>query len=278
MHYPKPVINYIGGKVRLRRQIVPHFPRDAKRYVEPMVGGGSVFASAYFNLYWGKPAWISDLDADVIDLYMVVKNDVEWLIGMLTELYEELGAEGAYKEVVGWNPPGSLPLHNAVKVYILARTTFAGKRTGNFISSKAASYVWTDFSNLRLMSLMLNTADARMWRMSVLNALRTCNEDDFVYLDPPYIGKEHFYKEGADFDHAALADALAKARFRFILSYGDDPKVAELYPPQRFYRIKLSHRYTVTHQDGRGDAPASEYLISNMPFAPQPIQEHLSRL
>ena len=55
--------------------------------------------------------------------------------------------------------------------------------------------------------------------------------DGFAYLDPPYYAKGgELYKHNmADADHERLAALLRDARFDWLLSYDDHPRVRELY-------------------------------------------------
>src|SRR5262249_26330193 len=53
----------------------------------------------------------------------------------------------------------------------------------------------------------------------------------FVYLDPPYYtaGVQVYKHSFADRDHLRLADTLRRAPWGWALSYGEDPRVRELY-------------------------------------------------
>lgn len=65
----RPVLRYHGGKFRLRKWIISHFP-EHRVYVEPFGGGGSVLMGkprAAFELY-------NDLDADIVNLFRVLRS------------------------------------------------------------------------------------------------------------------------------------------------------------------------------------------------------------
>ncbi len=59
------------------------------------------------------------------------------------------------------------------------------------------------------------------------------SKSTLFYLDPPYIGGEHYYKTTAvnfrQEDHARLAHKLKKIKGKFILSYYDHESVKASY-------------------------------------------------
>ncbi|RST60389.1 DNA adenine methylase [Siminovitchia terrae] len=56
------------------------------------------------------------------------------------------------------------------------------------------------------------------------------SEEAFFYVDPPYAGREKSYAGGFTLeDHYELGELLNSARGKVILSYYDDPIIAEIY-------------------------------------------------
>jgi DNA adenine methylase len=78
------------------------------------------------------------------------------------------------------------------------------------------------------------------------------------YLDPPYVGSEHYYGRGLfeRADHARLAGVLKTLRGRFILTLNDCPEVRELYAWATLEPVRLP--YTTS---GAGSA-AKEVIIT----------------
>jgi len=80
----------------------------------------------------------------------------------------------------------------------------------------------------------------------------------FVYLDPPYFVKgsllyRYHYRLK---DHCELARVLSSAKFKWLLSYDDDPVIEYLY--EDFHLSRLSFQYSVHSPKNH-----SELLISN---------------
>ena len=63
-----PLVKWSGGKSDEIKQFASHFPSNWDTYLEPFIGGGSV----YFHLA-PKKAVISDVHQELIDLYQSIK-------------------------------------------------------------------------------------------------------------------------------------------------------------------------------------------------------------
>lgn len=68
--YLKPLIKWSGGKTDEIKQFISYFPENYNLYIEPFVGGGSVF----FYLQPTK-AVINDVHTELIDFYNSIKNN-----------------------------------------------------------------------------------------------------------------------------------------------------------------------------------------------------------
>jgi DNA adenine methylase len=72
-----PFLKWVGGKRQLMPSIIALMPKNMKdcTYVEPFVGGGAVL----FNLQ-PKNAIINDSNSELINVYEVIKNNLNELI------------------------------------------------------------------------------------------------------------------------------------------------------------------------------------------------------
>ena len=76
-----PFLKWAGGKTQLLDELESHIPRF-QTYHEPFLGGGAL----YFHLASsGLPfkAYLSDLNAELVNAFQVVKNDVDGLVSRL---------------------------------------------------------------------------------------------------------------------------------------------------------------------------------------------------
>ena len=92
-----------------------------------------------------------------------------------------------------------------------------------------------------------------------------------IYADPPYIEKGFQYThEFADEDHERLAIALNRFKnTRVLVSYYEHPKLAELYPPDRWTHKPLDIHRCLVNQSLRDQrdtgTKAPEVLLINGP-------------
>ena len=63
-----PLIKWSGGKGDEIKNFEKYFPKDFDTYIEPFIGGGSVF----FHIN-PKKAVIADVHTELIDLYKSIK-------------------------------------------------------------------------------------------------------------------------------------------------------------------------------------------------------------
>ena len=75
-----PFVKWVGGKRQLLKEITPLLPSRIASYCEPFLGGGAVlFAIQPAN------AIVNDLNADLIAVYEVIRDNVEALIAALKQ-------------------------------------------------------------------------------------------------------------------------------------------------------------------------------------------------
>lgn len=81
----RPFVKWVGGKTQLLPQLLARVPENYTTYYEPFLGGGALF--------WAlapTQAIISDINAELINAYQVIANDVDALIFSLKQhVYEE---------------------------------------------------------------------------------------------------------------------------------------------------------------------------------------------
>lgn len=92
-----------------------------------------------------------------------------------------------------------------------------------------------------------------------------------IYCDPPYLLKGANYAH--DFksdDHDRLAAALRRFTLtRVVVSYYEHPRLAHLYPPDRWSRRTIEVTKALVNQgmrDGTGATKATEVLLANAPL------------
>ncbi len=186
-------LKWAGGKGQLLQQLSDLFP-DMKNicgYCEPFLGGGSVFFYIKSQGYLeNKPIYLSDINADLIITYKVIKENLNELIPLLTKYQENHTEELYYKVRDNFHKKLVNNIERSSQFIYLNKTGFNGLwRVNNegvnntSIGHKEKIQIF-DANDLNYYSKLLQPA--LLGIMSYENIVNLCNEDYFTYLDPPY--------------------------------------------------------------------------------------------
>lgn len=199
----KPFVKWVGGKSQLVEQIEKMLPTDGERvltkYAEPMVGGGALFFSVLSKFNF-EELYIGDINAELINAYQVVKNDVENLIAKLNEMQilflpmDENGRKYFYYTVREKFNSTTLTeetaTEKAAQFIFLNKTCFNGlyrvNKKGQFNVPMGAYKNPTicDDENLRNIHEALQNVTIVCGDYSLSKSF--IDKETFVYLDPPY--------------------------------------------------------------------------------------------
>ncbi|MFN3491349.1 MAG: DNA adenine methylase, partial [Anaerolineales bacterium] len=99
--FPKPFLKWAGGKTQLLDQLTDLFPKNFSRYSEPFAGSAAVYWHIFSLREKEKikfvSARIADSNAELINTYQVVRDNVEALIQLLLEHRKNHNKEYFYK-------------------------------------------------------------------------------------------------------------------------------------------------------------------------------------
>jgi DNA adenine methylase len=264
----KPFIKWAGGKGQLLSSLAAHFPPTEKtgRYFEPFMGGAAVF----FHLQ-PHHSFLSDSNIDLVELYKIVRDDVESLIDALRI---HRNKESYYYKIRAQNPATLSPVERAARLIFLNKTCYNGlyrvNSKGGF-NVPFGSYLnptICDVENLRAASLALRYAEIS--QSDFEQTVSSATKGDFVYFDPPYqpisrTSSFTSYTSGRfdDAEQERLANvfrSLAKRDCYVMLSNSDAPLIKELYADFHIYEL-LASRAINSKANGRGKI--IELLITN---------------
>lgn len=184
---PRPFLKWAGGKTQLIDKLVERSPLKYGNYHEPFVGAGALF----FRLYRDnkiRRAFISDLNAELIDSYITIRDQVEEVLQLLAKYPH---SEDFYYELRAQDPwLMSRPRRTARMIYLnktgfngLYRVNSQGKFNVPFGRYKKPDYC--DKRNLRAVSKALQ--NVKISCASFEKVQRQAKPGDFVYFDPPYV-------------------------------------------------------------------------------------------
>ena len=199
----KPFVKWAGGKAQLLNEIdnvIPDYIKQTRfTYIEPFVGGGAVLfwmLQKYPNI---EQAVINDINTDLINSYLTIKEDVEELILILQEwekeyysLKDKLEAkkEYYYSKREQFNDRKSDQITQTALFIFLNRTCFNGLyrvNRKNEFNVPIGSYkvpMICDEDNLRAVNQVLQ-------KVIILNGdfeatLKYAQHETLFYFDPPY--------------------------------------------------------------------------------------------
>jgi DNA adenine methylase len=242
---------YVGDKYKLITEIKTYFPTQISTFVEPFVGGGSVFLNVCAKKYI-----LNDLDKNVIQIHKYLcsqNNDEKIFFKRVFQIINNYKLSCSYKNDI---IPESLKQQ-------YKKTYYAHFNKDSFIQLKN-DYNNSDHSDVLLLYILLIYGFNRMLRFNkkgdynlpvgnvdfnqnTYNALLgyfnltrnkfidwNCsdfknffskiqlNESDFVYLDPPYLitfsEYNKYWNEQTEIDLLRILDQLDANHIRFAIS------------------------------------------------------------
>lgn len=268
----KPPFKWVGGKRQLLPELLPRVPKKYAVYHEPFLGGGALF----FALAPAR-AHISDINSELINAYSQIRDNVELLIEELKEyknteeFYYEIREVDRQFEYQNWTD-----VKRAARFIYLNKTCFNGlyrvNSSGyfNVPYGKYANPKILDEENLKFCCKALSPVNVVISQNDYLHTIKSVKEDDFVYLDPPYIPLNvtssftMYSKDGFDMiAHKNLlqyCEHLDSLGVKWMQSNSSAPIVYEMYTKYHIDEVNAKRSVSAT-VDGR--AAVKEVIIRN---------------
>lgn len=282
----KPLFIWAGGKSKMLKHYKPFMPDNVKTYCEPFFGGGAMYINV-INKLSPKELIINDINTDIVRIYKTIKSDCEDFTKILDELskdylpldksarkdfYYALRHQHAY-DYVSWDST-----KEAAVLYFLMKTGFNGIYQ---VNKNTNDRYGTPSGLLNQKDKVYEKDVVEWWSKSLQNTQilsgdwKECvtyvddEEDNFVFLDPPYRGSFTSYgQEFTDSDQKDLIDYVAKNQHTkvFLCNRDTGDNFYEDYNNELFI-----DKFPVTYTAGRRKKtdegfeakPATEVLIRN---------------
>lgn len=291
----KPFLKWAGGKGQLLREIEKYYPfenGDITKYAEPFVGGGAVLFDilSKYNL---ESIYISDINAELINTYRTIRNDIERLIDItykMQNIFVPMDVEqrkayylekrGRFNDLKA-NTDERNNIEKAALMIFLNKTCFNGlfrvNKKGMFNVPMGAykTPMICDEKNLRAVSEKLKkvTIVCGDYRESA----DFIDEKTFVYFDPPYrpitdtasftAYTENLFNDKEQIELARFVDDMHKKGAKVVVSNSDPKNVKvdddffdTIYSLHNIKRVEAT-RMINCNSDARGKI--KELLISN---------------
>lgn len=243
----RPFLRWAGGKQRwltANHGILPRFPGQ---YIEPFLGGGSVFFHLARTEMRPFEAWLGDQNLQLVRTYLSIRNAVEDVVDDVRSIEAAFRASSdkrRFYESVRNRFNESLPSVRPEEFIFLNATCWNGlwrtnssRRFNVPYGAPKTDRVLPSSDELRAASAALQSARIRACSWETL--LGSASPGDFVFLDPPYFSD---HKRGAQAKygvetfsldaHERLADSVASLQERgvhFVLTNSAEPEIVSLY-------------------------------------------------
>lgn len=291
----KPFLKWAGGKGQLLKEIEKYYPFDMggiTKYAEPFVGGGAVLFDI-LNKYNLDEIYVSDINAELINTYVIIKEYIEDLITLLSEYQSEyvpLEVEDRKLYYIAKrkrfndlkiNGKTNDNVEKAALMIFLNKTCFNGlyrvNKKGMFNVPMGAykNPLICDEKNLRVVSGKLQRVKI-VWG-DYRKSDEFIDEHTFVYFDPPYrplsetasftAYTENLFNDERQIELAEFVENVHKKGAKVVVS-NSDPKNSNaednffdvIYGEHKIKRVEAT-RMINCEASARGKI--KELLISN---------------
>ena len=291
----KPFLKWAGGKGQLIKEIEKYYPFEnvkINKYAEPFVGGGAVLFDilSKFDL---DEIYISDINAELINTYIIVRDYIDKLIHLLISYQEDyvpLDTDNRKKYYIAKrerfndikvNGNEADNIEKAALMIFLNKTCFNGlyrvNRKGLFNVPMGAykNPLICDEKKLRAVSEKLQ--NVKIVCEDYKKSDDFIDENTFVYFDPPYrpltetsnftAYTENLFDDEKQIELANFVERISNKGAMVVVS-NSDPKSTnkedeffdKIYAIHKIKRVEAT-RIINCNSDARGRI--KELLISN---------------
>jgi len=293
----RPFLKWAGGKSQLLDVIRAAYPvglgTTITRYAEPFVGGGAVLFDVLSRVHL-QAVYISDINRELINAYTVVRDSVDSLIAMLSQLEAEFLSRDMderrrfyYDRRREFNATTTAQsqtsnVRKAALLVFLNRTCFNGLyrvNRNNEFNVPMGQYKnphICDAVNLKAASSLLDGVTIACGDYHECEQF--VNENTFVYVDPPYrpltktasftAYTQDSFDDSAQIELARFIDRLANTKDAHVLVSNSDPRNSD--PTDDFfdnlyarYTIRRVHAARMINSKASERGSVAELLISN---------------
>ncbi|MDO5114950.1 MAG: DNA adenine methylase [Synergistaceae bacterium] len=291
----KPFLKWAGGKGQLLKEIGKYYPfSDGKitKYAEPFVGGGAVLFDI-LNKFDVNEVYISDINAELINTYHIIRDDIDPLIELLLKMQEifiplktdnrkayYLSQRERFNDLKV-NDNEKVNLEKAALMIFLNKTCFNGlyrvnrKNLFNVPMGAYKTPLICDEANLRsvsdkLQKVQIICGDYR-------DSAAFIDAHTFVYIDPPYrpltdtagftAYTERLFGDEEQIELAAFVESINQKGAKVVVSNSDpknsnsdDDFFENIYSSHKIRRVEAT-RMINCNSEARGKI--KELLISN---------------
>ena len=269
----KPILKWAGGKRQLLPKLLEFMPIDYQTYYEPFIGGAALLLATL-----PSTAIVNDYNEELINVYKVIRTNVEQLILSLkehentSEYFYILREKDRDKRI--WQR--MTDVERASRTIYLNKTCYNGlfrvNSNGKFNTpfGKYKNPTICQEEDLLALSAYLNQNNITLLCGDYKIALETAKEGDFAYLDPPYdpVSKTAFYTAYTasgftrqnQIELSETCKELDSKGVKFMLSNSATEFIKELY---KEFNIEIVSAKRSINSNGKGRGNVNEVIVRN---------------
>ena len=267
----KPILKWVGGKTQIMEHVLNKFPQEINNYHEPFLGGGSVLFNVLQNVREGivniNNVYACDINEALVYVYKNIQcfhaelyNEIIKMITLFNNiigrtvnrtpenLIEAQSSRESYYYYIRrlYNQLTDKQTINASAMFIfLNKTCFRGLyRVGpNGFNVPYGNNKNPEIINKQHLEEIHELVQGVVFTCcDFTESLKFVKNDDFVYLDPPYvpINNTSFvaYNKGGFDKHVVLFDTLKTANYKYLMSNSDTDFVKQHFDNYEIIKAK----------------------------------------
>ena len=246
------ILRRLGNKSNLAKDIQKYFPQH-EVYIELFFGAGGMF----FNKPIAKRNILNDIDNDIFNLFMIIKNEPNELLQRLEitpfsdSLFEHWKKQE--EEDIYWR---------AVRFIYMSNFGLFGKQSSLQVSTRnhkkqAIKNYHNTLEFLKEISTAFLNCDFRDALKQISFSEPQVNDKTFIYCDPPYLGTNDNYSNSfTEQDSIDLFDCLQKTGCKWAMSEFDNEFILTQAKERSLNIIYIGERKNLNNR-------RTEILITN---------------
>lgn len=255
----KPFIKWVGGKTQIINDIISLFPKEINNYHEPFLGGGSVLL-ALLSLQKENKIKINgkiyayDINNILINLYKNIQSNTNELYEYLQYYFNQYdindNKEKYYYEIRDkFNIIDKNSIECSAIFIFINKTCFRGlfRESCNGFNVPYGHYKTTPkiISKEELNNISILIKDVEFINSDFMNSIKNIKENDFVYLDPPYVPENsksfvNYVNNGFNLEnHKKLFNEIINfnKNIKFIMSNSKSDLILEYFKDYKYIEI-----------------------------------------
>ena len=283
-------IFYMGNKKKfIKKGLIELFPKNINKFIEPFGGSAIVSMNTQANVYF-----ISDIDNNLVDLYKLFKyNEADTIINHINSRVDEYGLARERTRRIEFKDKEKIEIYkqaymnfrkhynenkNVLDFYTLMFYSFSQQfrfnSKGDFnmpygtdcFSKTNEEYIKNGCNFFNKDTVCIGKSDFRTINIDLLD------ENDFIYLDPPYLNTTATYNENGGWtiqdenDLYKLCEKLNDKHINFGLSNVFENKGTKNEKIIKWcednWKVYSFDKHTYT-ACGKGNSNAKEVFITN---------------